>query len=227
MAFEAQKTMVVGLVEIQLPSKTLRLSDGGFVYFDGEKFESEDEDFGAIESSDSLVEGTGDEAPAGRITFLPASTAAAAALSQPSFQNSPILIWQAEVNEATGEIVGTPDLLLNALLDTTELRLARGKRTLEMGFITASERLFSINEGNVLSPRFHKSVWPGETGLDNATGVGLSVAWGIEGPPRQYSYSGAGGGGTGGMSGSASSFGGGAVGGSYGGRVGLSDVLAD
>ena len=213
MPFEDQKVMIVGLVEIQLPSKTLRLSDGGFVYVGANKFTSSDEDFGAIESVDSLIEGTGDEAPAGRITFLPASTAAAAALSQPSFQNSPILIWQAEVNEATGEVVGTPELLLNALLDTTELRLSRGKRTLEMGFITAAERLFSINEGNVLSPRFHKSIWPSETGLDNATGVGLSVAWGVEGPPRQYNYSGSGGGGVGGSSGTAPSFGGGGGGG--------------
>lgn len=211
MAFEAQKTMVAGLVEIQLPSKTLRLCDGGFVYKDGQKFESADEDFGSIESVDNLVDGVGDEAPAGRFTFLPASAAAAATLSQPSYQNSPILIWQAEVNEATGQVVGTPELLLNALLDTTELRLSRGRRLLEMGFITASERLFLINGGNVLSPRYHKSVWPGETGLDNATGVGLSVAWGVEAPPRQYNRSGAGGGGTGGMSGSASSFGGGGL----------------
>ncbi|MGZ8343747.1 MAG: hypothetical protein ACXW27_09135 [Allosphingosinicella sp.] len=227
MAFEAPKTMITGLVEIHLPSATLRLCDGGFIYKDGQKFASSDPDFGSIESVDSLVEGAGDEAPAGNITFLPASTAATAALSQPSFQNSPILVWQAEVDEATGLVVGTPQLLLNALLDTTELRLSRGKRTLEMGYITASERLFSINEGNVLSPRFHKSIWPGETGLDNATGVGLSVAWGVESPPRQYNYSGSGGGGAGASSGTAGSFGGGSVSGGMNasGRGGLSYVL--
>lgn len=222
MAFEAQKTMVVGLIEIQLPTKTLRLCDGGFVYVGENKFSGVDDDFGAIESVDNLVEGVGDEAPAGRITFLPTSTAAAATLSQPSFQNSTILIWQAEVNEATGQIVGAPDLLQNALLDTTELKLSRGVRKLEMGFITASERLFSINEGNVLSPRFHKSIWPGETGLDNATGVGLSVAWGVQAPPRQYNYSGSGGGGTGGSSGTAASFGGGGL--ADGGGDGLVNV---
>jgi hypothetical protein len=208
-AFETQITTIVGLVEIELPSRTLRLCDGGFVYKGGDKFTSADEEFGAIESVDTLSEGMGDEAPAGRFTFLPASTAAAATISQPSFQNSPIRVWQAEVNEATGTIVGTPELLLDALLDTTELSVSRGKRALDIGYISTSERLFSINEGNVLSPRFHKSIWPGETGLDNATGVSLGVAWGVSAPPRGYNYSGSGGAGTGSTSGFASTYGGG------------------
>jgi hypothetical protein len=193
MAFEAAKTMVAGLVEITLPTTTLRYCDGGFVYKDGDKFTSSDPVFGALESLEPVGESIGDVAPAGRMTFLPKSLAAAVDLSQPSFQNSPIRMWLAEVDGETGQIVGTPQLMLDALLDTTELRLARGSRVLEIGFISASERLFLIQEGNVLSPRFHKSIFPEETGLDNATGVSLSVAWGVEAPPRGYSYGGSGG----------------------------------
>ncbi|HYI43724.1 MAG TPA: hypothetical protein VD768_08900, partial [Sphingomicrobium sp.] len=149
--------------------------------------------------------------------FLPASTAAAAALSQPSFQGSPIRVWLAEVDPAAGTVIGTPELLLDGELDTTELRLSRGQRKLDIGYISVAERLFQVNEGNVLSPRFHKSVWPGETGLDNATGVGLSVAWGVQSPPRGYSYSGSGGGGSGQLSGSVSVTG---AAGGYGGGSG-------
>jgi hypothetical protein len=61
-----------------------------------------------------------------------------------------------------------------------------------MMFVSRLERLFSINEGNSLSPRFHKTVWPGELGEDNATGVGVAVAWGVEGAPRGSTYSGGG-----------------------------------
>lgn len=198
MAFDAPNVMIVGLMEITLPSKTIRLSDGGFVYFDGNKFSSADDEFGAVESIEIPEERAGDEAPAGQLTFLPVSTAAAADLSQPGFQGSPIKFWLAEVDEATGEISGDPELLADCELDTTALKLGRGERKLEIGFISVAERLFNINEGNVLSTRFHQSVWPGELGFDNATGIGTAVAWGVAGPPRGSSTSGAGGGSVGG-----------------------------
>lgn len=180
--FEAPNLLLTGLIEITLPTATIRLCDGGFVYKDGQKFASADPTFGAIEAVDVIEEKVGDEAPGGSMTFLPASIAAAADLSQPSFQGSPIKVWVAEVSEATGEIVGDPELVADLELDTTMLRLGRGTRTLEMGFICVAERLFNVNEGNVLSERFHESIWPGENGFDNATGVGGPVAWGTESP---------------------------------------------
>lgn len=193
--FDAPKVMMAGLVEIALPTRTLRLCDGGFIYFDGQKFTSADEDFGSIESIDIPEEKAGDEAPSGQLNFLPVSTAAVADLSQPAFQGSPIKFWLASVDEATGEIVGDPELLGDCELDTTVLKLARGRRVLEIGFISVAERMFNINEGNVLSTRFHQSVFTGELGFDNATGIGTAVAWGVAGPPRGSATSGAGGGG--------------------------------
>lgn len=179
--FDAPNLLLTGLLEITLPDATIRLCDGGFVYFDGNKFASSDATFGTIEAIDTFEERVGDEAPGGSMTFLPASIAAAADLSQPSFQGSPIKVWVAEVSEATGEIVGEPELVADLELDTTMLRLGRGTRTLEMGFICVAERLFNVNEGNVLSESHHERVWPGEDGFDNATGVGGPVAWGVAG----------------------------------------------
>ncbi|QAY77928.1 hypothetical protein [Sphingosinicella sp. BN140058] len=195
MPFAGQKIMLAGLLVMELPTKTVRLCDGGFLYWGGAKFESVDADFGAIEGLEPVLEGAGDEAPGGKLVFLPSSTAAAATLSRPDFQNSRVRFYLAEVNEATGAVIGTPELLFDGLLDKTDLKLSRGTRRLEVDFISTAERLFLINEGNVLSSRFHKSVWPGELGLDNATGLQVSVAWGVAGPPRGSITSAAGGGG--------------------------------
>lgn len=182
--FDAPKIMMVGLAKIALPTQDILLCDGGFIDFGGDRYTSADPDFGSIQSVDALEERVGDEAPGGRLTFLPVSTAAAATLSQPSFQGASMRFWIGRVNEATGELDGTPELVFDGELDTTTLRVGRGSRALDMEFVSVAERLFNINEGNVLSPRFHKSVWAGELGLDNAHGVGTTVAWGAEAPPR-------------------------------------------
>ncbi|MEO0699437.1 MAG: hypothetical protein AAFY81_06930, partial [Pseudomonadota bacterium] len=48
------------------------------------------------------------------------------------------------------------------------------------------------------SNAFHKSLFPGETGHDNATGLQVSVAWGVESAPTSTSSGmGSGGGGNG------------------------------
>lgn len=87
-----------GLIKIELPEATLHLCDGGFVIWDGDTFYNTDPVFGSIGAIEPLSEGVGDSAPALRLTFLPASTAAAADLSQPSWQGSRVRMWIAEVN---------------------------------------------------------------------------------------------------------------------------------
>jgi len=70
-------------------------------------------------------------------------------------------------------------LLFYGQIDQTILRVGRAVRELAMTIVSTLERLFLRNEGNSLSPVFHKSVWPGETGHDNATGLTVPVAWGV------------------------------------------------
>jgi hypothetical protein len=182
-SFDAPQMMLVGLARFELPSQTIRLCDGGFVYFEGEKYISADPDFGAIQSVSTLEEMTGDEAPGATITFLPASTAAAATLSQPQFQGSPMTFWIARVDQQTGAVLDA-EMVGDLELDTTTLRASKGERLLDIGMISVAERLFNFNEGNVMSPRFHTSIWPGELGFNNATGATLTKAWGVQAPPR-------------------------------------------
>jgi len=192
---------LVGIVEIVLRgtgAPVIRLCDGGFVNFGGNIYSGSDAAFGTIAAVEPISEGVGDEIPAGRISFLPVSTASAATLSQPGYQGSRMRFWIGEVDAATGLITGTPKLMFDGQTDRTVLKTGKAMRILEMEFVSRAERLFVQNEGNSLSVNFHKSIYPGELGLDNATGVSTSVAWGVASAPRGVSsggtYGGIGGG---------------------------------
>lgn len=176
-------TALVGLMIIELPTRTLRLCDGGFFVWGGNTFLSEDATFGTVQSIDALTEGTGDEIPALQVTFIPASTAAAGDLSQPGFQRSRVRLYIGKFNPVTGQIIGTPELHFDGQIDRTKLTSGRGTRTLEMDIVSSAERLFMRNEGNSLNPTWHKSIWPGELGHDNATNLTIPVAWGTDAPP--------------------------------------------
>lgn len=181
-----QIVTLAGLVKIELPDATLRLCEGAFVKWDSETFDAEDEDFGTIGDMEAIEEGVGDELPALGLTFLPRSSSAAADLSRPQFQGCRFRSWTAEVDLDTNEVVGTPSLEFDGQIDQTDLVIDRGKLELEMTIVPAAERLFLINEGNNLSPRWHKTLFPGETGEDNAIGVGVGVAWGTALPAQTY-----------------------------------------
>lgn len=59
----------------------------------------------------------------------------------------------------TNEVVGDPSLEFDGQADSTDLIIGKGTRELEMDVVSAAERLFVINEGNTLSPRFHKLLY--------------------------------------------------------------------
>ncbi|CAN5318917.1 hypothetical protein BH11PSE5_BH11PSE5_20850 [soil metagenome] len=179
-----QTVCLTGLMEMQLrDGRTIRLCDGGFVYVGGQLYRSIDDQFGVIGSLDKFNEGVGDEVPAFKLTFLPNSTAAAAEISAPGMQGSVTRFYIAELDASSGNPIGTPDLMFDGQIDTTLLRIGRSKRELDIDFVSTAERLFAGNEGNSLNPRFHKSIYPGELGEDNATGLGTAVAWGTEAQP--------------------------------------------
>lgn len=171
---------LIGLVKIELPTNTVRLCDGGFIVFDGETYTSVDPTFGTIASLAALTEGVGEEIPALELSLNPAASSAPADLSQPGFQRAAVRLWIGEYDVGAGTLVGDPDLLFYGQIDQSVLRVGRSVRDLAMTIVSTLERLFMRNEGNSLSSAFHKSVWPGETGHDNATGLTVPVAWGVE-----------------------------------------------
>jgi len=180
-----QTISLAGLVKISLPGRTICLADGGFVAWAGDTYVSADPVFGTIGVLEALAEGTGDELPAGKITFLPPGLAAAVDLSRPGYQGSRVQMWIAEIDEATGKPVGQPDSMADWQSDKTILRRSGDvPRSLEMVCVSRSQRLLIRNDGNAMSTASHQRVFPGERGHDNATGMEVEVAWGVASPPR-------------------------------------------
>lgn len=171
----------MGLLEIELPTHTIRVCEGGFIRWGANTFRSSDPVFGPLGSVGELSEGVGEEVPVFELTFLPPGTTPPAQLSQPGYQASPARFWLADYNVASGVLVGTPELQFEGELDQCAIEFGAQQRVVEMTVVSASARLLERNIGNSLNPSWHRSIWPGETGHDQATGLGRQVAWGVEG----------------------------------------------
>lgn len=182
MAFTSRVLHLVALMQIDLPTRTVRLCDGGYVYWGGNKFEGVDQQFGAIAAAETFEEKTGDEAPGGKLTFLPPSSTAATALTDPSFQGARMRFWLGELDATAGTIIGTPELTADLAIDTATLKVGKGTRAVDIEFESAAKRLFMVMRGNALNDRFHQACYPGEKGMANATGMPRSTAWGAATP---------------------------------------------
>ena len=178
----AQSIMLTGFLKWETGAGDVRLCDGGTFVFGGERYRVKDPVFGSISGFDPISEGVGDEAPAGTLTFSPAPDADPAVFNSPELQGSRIRMWIGEIDQDTGLLIGTPDLMLDSVVDMTTLKLKAWQ--LQVDIVSRAERFFLLNEGNVLSGEAHRRIYPGETGLDNALGVPKVVAWGTVAAPR-------------------------------------------
>lgn len=177
--------LIAGLIEIEFPGYTLRLCDGSAeIDFSGIRYKGTDDRFGAITGIGRIEAGEGNTAPALDLTFSPPSTAAVADLAAPSMQGSRVRCWIAAVDRATGSVIGSAERFFFGLVDTVELVLSRGARDVNIQCVSGFERFFANDEGQRLADSFHQSIWPGELGLANVTGITKNVAWGVEAPPR-------------------------------------------
>lgn len=182
MAFTGRVLHLVALMRIELPGRTVRMCDGGFIYWGVDLYDCIDELFGTIGGAESFEEKVGDEAPGGKLSFLPPSASAGAALSNPAFQGARMRFWLGEYDPMTGRIIGTPDLAADLSIDTATVKASRGARVVDIEFESAAKRLFMVLRGNALNDRFQQSCYPGELGMSNATGMPRSTAWGAATP---------------------------------------------
>lgn len=182
-------TGIVGLLKIELPDHDATICDGGFIVFGADTYKSRDSVLGTLAAVESMAEGIGDEIPALDLTFNPPDALAITTLSNGAIQKSPVRFWIGEFNAATGELDGTPDLQFIGFIDQPIIRWGTRQYEIALSAVSQSEWFFERDTGNALSAAFHKSLYPGETGHDNATGLGISVAWGVAGPSRGTSYS--------------------------------------
>lgn len=182
MAFTGRFLNLVALMRIDLPERTVRMCDGGFLYWGADLYDSFDELFGTIGGAESFEEKTGDEAPGGKLTFLPPTASAGGALTDPSYQGARMRFWLGEYDPETGQVVGDPDLTADLAIDTVTIKVSRGSRAVDVEFESAAKRLFMVMRGNALNDRFHQACYPGELGMSNATGMPRSTAWGAATP---------------------------------------------
>lgn len=172
----------IGLIKIEFPGHTMRLCDGGFMEWAGETYRSKDSTFGTLGGAEPLSEGVGEEVPVFELTLLPPSDTAPGDLTQPGFQTARSRFWIGEYDVDAGTLIGEPDLQFDGQVDQTLLTFGRETREMALSIVSNTARLLERNIGNSLNPVWHKSIWPGETGHDNATGLGRQVAWGAEAP---------------------------------------------
>lgn len=179
---------LIGLCKIELPDGDVRLCDGGFMVFDAESYRSSDALLGTIASIQAMGEGTGPEVPAMEMALLPPEESTPADLAQPGWQTSRARFWIGEYDPEAGTLIGDPDLVFDGQLDQASLSVGQ-TRELALTVVSLAERLFERNAGNSLTSAWHKSIWPGELGHDNATGLAVQVAWGAASPPTSGSTS--------------------------------------
>jgi hypothetical protein len=172
---------LIGLCKIELPTGDVRLCDGGFIEFDSEIYRSSDALLGTIASIQAMGEGTGPEVPAMEMTLMPPEDTSPSELAQPGWQTSRARFWVGEYDPEAGTLIGDPDLVFDGQLDQASLSVGM-VRELALTVVSLAERLFERNTGNALTSAWHKSIWPGELGHDNATGLAVQVAWGAASP---------------------------------------------
>lgn len=186
------------LLRLDLPSGAVYLSDGGVTVFGGNTYSASHPVLGSFSQIGEVTEGFGPELPEQEIIFAPPSNAALAPLQAGAFARSAMRLWLAEYDTATGAVVGTPDLRFAGRMDKVRQQFGLRQLSIVVAFVPETEVLLFSDDGNGLSASFHKQIYPGETGHDQATGLVRTVTWGVESAAPRGSVGGGGGGSPGG-----------------------------
>jgi hypothetical protein len=185
------------LLRLDLPSGAVFLNDGGVTTWGGNTYTAAHPVIGAFSQVSEVSEGFGSELPELEIVFAPPSNAALTPLQEAAFKRSPMRLWLAEFNPATGEVVGTPDLRFAGRLDRVRQQFGMRQLSIVVSCVPELELLLFSDDGNGLSASFHKQVYSGESGHDQASGLVTTIAWGVEGQNARGGFGAGGGGGFG------------------------------
>lgn len=183
-ALKARNPLLVHLLKIELPDRTIRLVDGsGFVLWGAESFTAEDADFGKIAGFGELSEAEGTEAPRQTVQLLPTGNAALAALTASGAQGSPVTIFAAVVDRQTGQVIGEPDVRFIGELDDAGFNHDRNSTLLELELSTIWERLFDDNEGHRWNDAFWTYLYGSNArAFQHVTNATRKLFWGYHGP---------------------------------------------
>ena len=150
--------------------------------FNAETYTGEDGVYGVLNGIETLSEEVGTEAPMVRLTFLPKTVAAMADITSPANQGSRVSLWFGSVSQATGLLIGEPELMFLGELDTADVDVSQNETVISFNVGSAWERLFDVNEGQRLNGRFIQSIYPGALGAEFVIAIQRDLPWGYDGP---------------------------------------------
>ena len=180
-ALEADAPLVVEIVQIDLPGGTLRFVDQGFVVWGANTFDAEDATYGILSDIEGFETGAIGSPPRIKMTILPPTSAAIAALSSPSAQGSKVQWWTGDINPETGELIEEPTERFTGIFDVPRQVISAALPvTIECG--TWAE-VALVPRGQLrLTDAFHRSIWSGELGMVHHMDVTRPVYWRVDDP---------------------------------------------
>jgi hypothetical protein len=185
-ALSSGSATLTGFFEIDLPSGTRRLLFGSTeVSWGGHTWVGDDPTIGSIDAPDDVREDMTGQAPNGTVSINISPTADRDDIAGQDAQLSPFRCWLAALELDVSkhlQVVPDPELQFDGFIDQATIDLDKGRDDLEYTTISAFDYFFEDGEGQRLNGQFHRSVWTGEKGLDNVTGVDKKIYWGAYGP---------------------------------------------
>lgn len=182
-AVSGDRVTMFGALKIELPGITARLLDGSAeIEIDGEDYAGSLAGFGSWESIEEIEDGFGDEAPGTTIVILPEDDEAAALISHPDNQFSSVTVMVGARDDETGLCIGEPYVAIKGVVDVPIYNVGLRECSVELDIASKMELLLFNDEDRVMSPAFHRRVWPDEAGMDHCTGVADNGYWG-QNPP--------------------------------------------
>lgn len=182
-ALAGDRVTMFGALKIELPAVTARLLDGSAeIDIDGEEYTGSVDGFGAWESIEEIEDGFGDEVPGTTISIMPDSDEAAALISDPDNQFSPVTVMVGARDDDTGLCIGEPYVAIKGVIDVPIHNFGQAECSVELDIASEMELLLLNDEDRLMCPSFHRRVWPGEAGMDHCTGVTDNGYWG-QNPP--------------------------------------------
>ncbi len=193
---------LIVLMKLELPTETVCLSSGLQVPYGGDTYLPADDDWGMLSHVNVVAWGQTSRAVSPDIGLLIPSDAKIQVIASKAVEDSRIRIWWGAVDPDTGavEIDDEDGPLYTMYLDTTDTSFRVGDRPTLIKTYPATAHQLRPSTRQRLNPSFHKSIWAGETGLDNVTGITDADGWRSNDPPlsgRSTSGGTVGGGGTG------------------------------
>lgn len=169
------------LVTLDLPSHTIRWTDGGFVVWDGNLYEEIDSSYGVLASVEDVEDGVDDSATTWSFEMVPPPQAQAALIA-PAVQGSVLTSHLGAVDRLTGLLIGEPDLIQRVELDQPNGSFMGRGDPLSWACVTEEARMLEESDEQRLTDAFHQSVWPLELGYANVTGVTRKMYWRADDP---------------------------------------------